>query len=57
MTEVVQQLWRRDSTQQKHWLVLTDGERALQLSIKRRLRGVPLILDFQHDLAKLWTAA
>jgi hypothetical protein len=37
--------------------VLTDGERALQQSVTRRLRGVPLVLDFQHTLAKLWTAA
>jgi hypothetical protein len=29
----------------------------LQQSVKRRLRGVPLVLEFQHALAKLWTAA
>jgi hypothetical protein len=57
MAEVVQELRRRDPERQKHWVVLTDGERALQQTVKRRLRGVPLVLDFQHVLAKLWTAA
>jgi len=57
MAEVVQELRRRDPARQKSWVVLTDGERALQLSVKRRLRGVPLVLDFQHVLAKLWGAA
>jgi hypothetical protein len=57
MAEVVQELRRRDPTREKSWVVLTDGERALQQSVRRRLRGVPLVLDFQHALAKLWTAA
>jgi hypothetical protein len=57
MAEVVQELQRRDPTRQKSWVVRTDGERALQQSVKRRLRGVPLILDLQHVLAKLWGAA
>jgi hypothetical protein len=56
MDEVVQELKRRDPVRQKHWVVLTDGERALQQSVKRRLRSVPLVLDFQHVLAKLWSA-
>src|SRR5215831_13508302 len=57
MAEVVEELRRRDSARQKRWVVLTDGERALPQSVKRRLRGVPLVLDCQHVLAKLWTAA
>jgi hypothetical protein len=56
MGEVVQELRRRDPAQQKHWVMLTDGERALQQSVRRRLRGVPLVLDVQHVLAKLWSA-
>jgi hypothetical protein len=32
------------------------GERALQQSVTRRLRGAALVLDFQHVLAKLWSA-
>jgi hypothetical protein len=57
MAEVVQEIRRRDPAREKSWVVLTDGERALQQSVTRRLRGVPLVLDFQHALAKLWTAA
>jgi len=56
MTEVVQEMHRRDPARQKRWMVLTDGERALQQSVTRRLRRVPLVLDFQHVLAKLWSA-
>jgi hypothetical protein len=57
MAEVVEEMRHRDPGRQKYWVVLTDGERALQQSVKRRLRGVPLVLDFQHVLAKLWSAA
>src|SRR5262244_2937623 len=57
MAEVVEELRRRDPARQKRWVVLTDGARALPQSVQRRLRGVPLVLDFQHVLAKLWTAA
>jgi hypothetical protein len=55
--EVRQELLRRDPAHTKHWVVLTDGERALPQSVKRRLRGIPLVLDFQPGLAKLWQAA
>lgn len=57
MMEVVQERHRRDPTRQKRWAVLADGERAWQQSITRRPRGVPLVLDLQHVLAKLWSAA
>jgi hypothetical protein len=57
MMEVVQEMHRRDPTRQKRWVVLTDGARALQQSVTRRLRGVPLVLDWQHVLAKRWSAA
>lgn len=56
MGEVVQELKRRNPGRQKQWVVLTDGERALQQSGTRRRRGVPLVLDFQPVLAKLWSA-
>ena len=56
MGEVVPALQRRDPTRHQHWVVLTDGERAVQPSVTRRLRGVPLVLDFQHVLATLWSA-
>jgi hypothetical protein len=57
MAEVVQEIRRRDPARQKSWVVLTDGERAWPQSVKRRLRGGPLVLDGQHVLAKWWTAA
>ncbi len=57
MAEVIQEIRQRDPQQQKSWVVRTDGERALPQSVKRRLRGVPLGLDFPHVLAKLWGAA
>ena len=41
----------------KQYVALTAGERALQQTVKHRLRGVPLILDFQLVLEKLWAAA
>jgi hypothetical protein len=57
MAEVVPALRRRDPAREKSWVGLTDGERALPQSVIRRLRGGPWVLDFQHALAKLWTAA
>lgn len=57
MTEVIQELRRRDPDHTKQWVVLTDGERALQQTVRRRLRGIPLVLDFHHALEKLWGAA
>ena len=57
LCEVRQALLRRDPAHTKHWVVRTDGARALQQNVKRRLRGLPLGLDFQHGLEKLWQAA
>jgi hypothetical protein len=57
LREAAAEMRRRDPHCTKSWVVLTDGERALQQAVKRRLRGVPLVLDFQHVLAKLWAAA
>jgi hypothetical protein len=48
---------RRALTGQKRWVVLTDGERALPPRGQRCLRGVPLVLDSQHVLETLWSAA
>jgi hypothetical protein len=38
-------------------MVLTDGDRGLQQTVRRRLRCVPVVLDFQHVLQQLWPAA
>jgi hypothetical protein len=57
LDEVAQEMARRDPARTKEWVALTDGERALQKEVEARLLGVPLILDLQHALSKLWKAA
>lgn len=57
MREVIQERRRRDPDHLKPWVVLTAGERALQQTVRRRLRGIPLGLDVHHVLEKLWGAA
>ena len=47
---------RRDPSALKTRVALTDGERALQIRVDRKLR-VTLILDLMHALEKLWKAA
>lgn len=56
LDEVVAEMQRRDPEGGKTRLALTDGERALQTLVDRKL-GVTLILDFIHALEKLWKAA
>jgi len=55
--EMAKEMARRDPCRTKQWAVLTDGERALQRTVKTCLEDVILILDFQHVLSKLWQAA
>lgn len=55
--EMAQEMERRDPQQEKEWVALTDGERALQKTVQARLEDCPLVLDFQHALEKLWQAA
>ena len=54
--EVAEEMARRDPFASKTRVALTDGERALQIRIDRKLR-VTLILDLMHALEKLWKAA
>jgi hypothetical protein len=55
--EVAEEMERRDpSGSSKTRLALTDGERALQIRVNRKL-SVTLILDLMHVLEKLWKAA
>jgi hypothetical protein len=54
--EVAEEMQRRDPAAIKTRLALTDGERALQILVDRKL-GVTLILDLMHVLDKLWKAA
>jgi hypothetical protein len=54
--EVAEEMERRDPSALKTRVALTDGERALQIRVDRKLR-VTLILDLMHALEKLWKAA
>jgi hypothetical protein len=54
--EVAEEMERRDPSASKIRLALTDGERALQIRVDRKLQ-VTLILDLMHVLEKLWKAA
>jgi hypothetical protein len=56
--EVGAEMQRRDPKGTKKHVVVTDGERALQIRVRRRLGvSVLLVLDFLHVLEKLWKAA
>jgi hypothetical protein len=54
--EVAEEMERRDPSASKTRVALTDGERALQIRVDRKLK-VTLILDLIHALEKLWKAA
>lgn len=51
------ELLERDPDRQLPWIVVTDGERALQKRVCALLQDVPLVLDLFHVLEKLWKAA
>jgi hypothetical protein len=54
--EVVQEVRRRDPELGKTHVALTDGERALQILVGKKLKVI-LILDLLHVLEKVWKAA
>src|SRR6516164_2804983 len=54
--EVAEEMDRRDPLGSLTRLALTDGERALQIRVDRKLNAT-LILDLMHVLEKLWKAA
>ena len=54
--EVAEEMERRDPSASKIRVALTDGERALQIRVDRKLK-VTLVLDLMHALEKLWKAA
>lgn len=47
----------RDPEKAKKHVVVTDGERALQIRVLEHIPGILLILDLFHVLEKLWTVA
>ena len=55
--EVGREMEVRDPQRCKRRVVVTDGERALQIRVLQHVDGIVLILDLLHVLEKLWTAA
>ncbi|MFH1919389.1 MAG: ISKra4 family transposase [Planctomycetota bacterium] len=55
--DVKKEMDRRDPREAKNRVVVTDGERALQIRVCATMKGIRLILDFLHALEKLWICA
>lgn len=56
IAEVAEEMHRRDPEGKKIHVALTDGERALQILVNKKLKVI-LILDLLHVLEKLWKTA
>lgn len=54
---VREEMLRRDPRQQRVWVIVTDGERALQRRVCTSFQDITLVLDLLHVLEKLWAAA
>ena len=57
IADVKAEMTRRDPRRRRSWVIVTDGERALQRRVCESFSGVTLILDLLHVLEKLWKAA
>jgi hypothetical protein len=57
IADVRAEMTRRDPRHRRTWVMVTDGERALQRRVADTFRGVTLVLDLLHVLEKLWKAA
>lgn len=57
ITDVREEMLRRDPRRARSWIIVTDGERALQHRVCTLFDDVTLVLDFLHVLEKLWKAA
>jgi hypothetical protein len=57
IAQVQAEMQRRDPKHQKSWVVVTDGERALQRKVAATLPGIELVLDLLHVLEKLWVVS
>ena len=59
ITDVRAEMARRDPHHERAWVIVTDGERALQRRVTKIFQHdhVTLILDLLHALEKLWAAA
>ena len=57
IADVKAEMTRRDPNHLRTWVIVTDGERALQQRVCRTFEDVTLVLDLLHVLEKLWKAA
>ena len=57
IADVRAEMTRRDPRHRRTWVMVTDGERALQRRVARDFHGVTLVLDLLHVMEKLWKAA
>jgi len=54
IAEVKAEMLRRDPDRSHTWVMVTDGERALQRRVTATFSGVTLVLDLLHVMEKLW---
>ncbi|MGH9055954.1 MAG: ISKra4 family transposase [Acidimicrobiales bacterium] len=57
ITDVRAEMDRRDLDRAHTWVIVTDGERALQRRVTTNFDGVTLVLDLLHVMEKCWKAA
>ena len=57
IADVKAEMTRRDPEHERTWVIVTDGERALQRRVCNSFENVTLVLDLLHVLEKLWKAA
>jgi hypothetical protein len=55
--DVLAEMTRRDPKHRHAWVIVTDGERALQSRVRSSFADATLVLDIFHALEKLWPAA
>jgi len=56
ISDVKAEMTRRDPDRRHTWVVVTDGERALQRRVLTNFTDVTLVLDLLHVMEKLWKA-
>ena len=57
IADVKAEMTRRDPLREHPWVIVADGERALQRRVTATFEDVTLVLDLLHVLEKLWDAA
>ena len=56
IADVKAEMVKRDPRHRRTWVIVTDGERALQRRVCQTFTDVTLVLDLLHVLEKLWKA-